>query len=81
MLFDHLPQQRRLDSAQQKEVSTMLELKANKKLVQQHIQSKSGRVVLLKDIHNVMNHAQTDKSKDFEAAIQELKKAPGIVMI
>ena len=80
MLFDHLPQQRRLDSAQREEVSTMLELKANKKLVQQHIASKSGRVVLLKDIHNVINYTQADKSKDFEAAIQELQKAPGKLM-
>ena len=58
----------------------MLELKANKKLVQQHIASKSGRVVLLKDIHNVINHTQADKGKDFEAAIQELQKAPGKLM-
>ena len=77
MLFDHLPQQRRLDSAQREEVSTMLELKANKKLVQHHITSKSGHVIVLKDIHNLMNHQQTDKSKDFDAAIQELQKAPG----
>lgn len=77
MLFDHLPQQRRLDNAQQQEVTMMLELKANKKLVQQHISSKSGHVVLLKDIHNLTNRTQTDRSKDYEAAIQELQKAPG----
>ena len=34
-----------------------------------------GCVVLLKDIHDVINY--TDKSKEFEAAIQELQKAPG----
>ena len=78
-MFDHLPQQRRLDSVQREEVSTMLKLKANKKLVQQHIASKCGRVVILKDIHNVNNH-QNDKSNDLEAAIQELQKAPGKVI-
>ena len=77
MLFDHLPQQRRLNNAQREEVATMLGLKANKKLVQQHIASKSGHVVVLKDIHNLANHTQTNKSKDFEAAIQELHKSPG----
>ena len=55
----------------------MLGLKANKKLVQQHIASKSGHVVVLKDIHNLANHTHTNRSKDFEAAIQELHKAPG----
>ena len=54
----------------------MLQLKANNKLVQQQSVSKSGHVVLLKDIHNVINHIQTDKSKYFEATIQELQKAP-----
>ena len=29
-------------------------------------------VVLLKDIHTCINHTQTDKSKEYEAAIQEL---------
>jgi len=77
VLFDHLPQQRWLDSAQQEEVSTMLGLKTNKKMVQQHISSKNGQIVLLKDIYNIANHPQTDRSKDFEAAIQELQKAPG----
>ena len=52
----------------------MLGLKANKKLVQQHIASKSGHVVVLKDL---ANHTHTNRSKDFEAAIQELHKAPG----
>ena len=44
----------------------MLGLKANKKLVQQHIVSKSGHVVVLKDIHNLANHMQTNRSKEFE---------------
>ena len=59
VLFDHLPQQRRLNNAQREEVATMLGLKANKKLVQQHIASKSGHVVVLKDIHNLANHTHT----------------------
>ena len=41
----------------------MLQLKANKKLVQ-HIASKGGRVVLLlKDVHNVIKNIQTDNRK------------------
>ena len=31
----------------------MLEVKANKKMVQQHIFKQSGKVVILKDLHNV----------------------------
>ena len=57
----------------------VVELKADKKLVQQHMSAKSGNVVILKDIHNLATRAQTatDKSKALEDAIQELKKSPG----
>jgi len=81
VLFDHYPEQRRLDVVLQDEVTTMVvDLKANNKLVQQHISAKSGQVVLLKDIHNLANRAQagTDRNKDLEVAIQELKRAPGL---
>ena len=77
MLLDHLQQQRQLDNIQREEVTTMLGLKANKKLIQQHITSKSGHIVVLNDIHNLVNRTQTNRSKDFEAAIHELQKAPG----
>ena len=57
----------------------MLELNANKKLLQQHIQNKSGRVTLLKDIHNVGSASRKiDRSKEIEQAVLELKKAEGI---
>ena len=57
----------------------VVELKADKKLVQQHMSANSGNVVILKDIHNLATRAQaaTDKSKALEDAIQELKKSPG----
>ena len=50
----------------------MLELKANKKLVQQHIASKSAWPCSTTKRHPHINHTQTDKSKEYEAAIQEL---------
>ena len=72
--FAHLPQQRRLDDESRKEVSDMLALKVNKKLLQRHIMTETGRVVILRDLHNIGAASfQGDRDKDLEAAINELK--------
>jgi len=51
--FAHLPQQRRLDDESKKKVLSMVALKVNKKLLQQHLMAETGQVVILKDIHNI----------------------------
>ena len=74
--FAHLPQQRHLDDESSKE--DMLALKVNKKLLQCHIMTETGRVVLLRDFHNIgATSLQGDRDKDLEAAINEFKKAEG----
>ena len=76
--FAHLPQQRRLDDESRREVSDMLALKVNKKLLQRHLMTETGRVVMLRDLHNIGTASlSTDRDKDLEAAIKELKKAEG----
>ena len=76
--FAHLPQQRRLDDENRKEVSDMLALKVNKKLLQQRIMTDTGQVVILRDLHNIGAASfNTNKDEDLEAAIKELKKAEG----
>ena len=68
--FSHLPQQRRLDDESSKE--DMLALKVNKKLLQCHIMTETGRVVILRDFHNIgATSFQGDRDKDLEAAINE----------
>ena len=52
-LFKHLPQQRRLSVEEKKEAARLLDLKANKKLVQHQMSHKTGKVILLKDLSNV----------------------------
>jgi len=54
-VFMHHPDQRRLDPAQMKHAETLMSVQANSKLVQHHLQSTSGKVVLLKDVANIAN--------------------------
>ena len=51
--FRHLPQQRRLSKEVNDEAVTLLELKANKKMIQQLLCHETGKVILLKDLSNI----------------------------
>ena len=78
--FSHFPQQRRLQGTQREEAKTMLDLKVNKKLLQNHLTKTSGQVVLLKDLHNIATLSKDNKSSGIEKAVEELKKVPGILL-
>ena len=52
-VYDHLPMQRRLNDVEKGQAESMLSVRANAKLVQQHLQNMSGKVVLLKDLANI----------------------------
>uniref|UniRef100_A0A1X7UTD4 Uncharacterized protein n=1 Tax=Amphimedon queenslandica TaxID=400682 RepID=A0A1X7UTD4_AMPQE len=65
----------------QKEAKTMLQSKVNKKLLQQHLTSESGCVVILKDIHNsAVNDSHKTNSNDLVLAVAELQKSQGSVV-
>ena len=52
----------------------MLKMRANKKLIQQHINKGTGKVVTLKDIHNM-----TQKMNGgLEELIKEMKSVSGM---
>jgi len=55
----------------------MLNVKGNKKMIQQHYVRKSGKVVTLKDLHNL---AAKDKKKEVvnvNTLVEEMKKVNG----
>ena len=47
---------------------------ANKKLVQQHIFQSSGKVVLLKDLHNIKARTQKSSGNDLQALVEEMQR-------
>ena len=52
-IYEHLPRQRQLHDFDRKEVQDLLQLKVNKKLLQQHLNEKTGKIITLKYISNV----------------------------
>lgn len=59
-LFQHLPNQRRLSPESKQDVYELLQLKANKKMVQEKVFQTTGKRLTLKDLSNI-----SAKGKDF----------------
>ena len=75
-LFRNLPHNRKLDNEQKENVLQMLEMKANKKIIQSHVMKSTGRILLMKDIHNIKQSGEK-KSNDMstlQSAVNELNK-------
>ena len=72
-----MPKQRRLDSEAKQEAEKLLALRANKKLVQNHLMSLTSKTVTLKDIHNIAGKAVPAFRNDFQELVKEMKKVKG----
>ena len=77
-LFRNLWQQRKLGDEEKENIRQMLDMKANKKIIQSNIMQATGKVVLMKDIHNmkVTNNKQNDLTT-LQKAVNELTKVHG----
>ncbi|XP_057305020.1 uncharacterized protein LOC130641982 [Hydractinia symbiolongicarpus] len=76
--FEHLPQQRRItDVDTSAEITKMLQLKASKKLLQNHVSKVAGKNVLLKNLHNIQAKMAGRSKNDVESLIREMRSVPG----
>jgi len=74
-VYLHLPMQRRLDKAHKMQAETLLSVCGNPKLVQQHMQNVSGKVVLLKDIANISHQLKKQSmSNNLKSVLQQLEE-------
>ena len=56
---------------------SMLAMKANKKLVQNHLMKGTGKVVLLKDLHNIAATLKHSPKNRLTELISQMKMSPG----
>ena len=78
-VFRTLFHRRRLESSYQDNVANMLSVKANNKMIQQKVMTETGKVILLKDIHNMRTKLKSS-NKDMttlQSAIEHLSKCEG----
>ena len=77
-LFRQLPQQRKLTNVEKEIVKQLLQLKANKKMVKDDLQSSTGKVVLLKDLSNLMMKTKSESTRNnLEVAVKQLTEKHG----
>ena len=55
----HMPKQRRLDNDAKQQAAEMMHLKANKKMLQNHLIHETGKLIILKDLHNIHTQVKT----------------------
>ena len=80
-LFSHLPKQRRLDQEDLQHAKTLISVQANSKLIQQHLQNTTGRVVLLKDIANIANKLRKQsKPNNLTEVVKKLQRCRDCVV-
>ena len=75
-----MPRQRKLNNSEKEEAKVMLQMKVNKKLLQQHLSCSSGKVVTLRDLTNVqaeLNASNTGNSLD--ALVMHLRQLEGTI--
>jgi len=58
-MFAHSARERKLDADSVKRAEELLQLQANKKLVQHQLASETGKVILLKDLSNIATELKT----------------------
>jgi zinc finger SWIM domain-containing protein 3 len=72
-LYRHLPQVRKLSKDAQEKAKSLLEMNANKKLVQEAICQDTGNVVLLKDLTNIATATKKKATRnDLDAVVKLL---------
>lgn len=76
--LEHLPQQRALSKDVKAKATKLLEMKANKKLIQRQITEETGKIILLKDLTNISSAMKDGKSRnDLDSTIAMLKDKYG----
>ena len=76
-MFKHLPHQRRLSEDEKQEAAMLLGL-GNRKMIQERLTQKTGKVILLKDLSNVSGEVNRGSSRnDLERVVTTLGETYG----
>jgi len=78
-VFRNLFQQRRLDKDAKENVQSLLSVRANKKMIQTRVMEETGKVVKLKDIHNIKatNKSPNSDMTMLQAGVENFSQSPG----
>lgn len=72
-----MPHERKLTGEVRDKAKSLLEMKANKKLVQQELCQETGNIILLKDLSNLVNRRGRASRNDLDAVVNLLMNKYG----
>ena len=70
----HMP---KLNPEDKQQAAEMLHLKANKKMLQNHLIHLTGKPVILKDLHNLYTQSKPKSKCDFQELVDAMKGVKG----
>ena len=71
--FKFHPRVRKLDPETEKEIASNLQMNASRKLVQQNYKEKTGKTILMKDLHNIATHAKQTSQEGIITSSSEVQ--------
>lgn len=71
------PKQRKLDIGSQEEIANLLSMEPDKKLLREKLMQITGKVILMKDIHNIKTRLLNPKTKAKESRKDAVEKDDG----
>ena len=72
-----MPKQHRLNPEHEQQAAEMLHLKANKKMLQNHLIHLTGKPVILKDLHNLYTQSKPKSKCHFQKLVDAMKGVKG----
>jgi len=76
-----MPNQRRLDPDIKEQAAEMLHMKANRKMLQNHLIHATGKSVILKDLHNLYTRSKPKSKCNFQELVDAMRKVKGTLLL
>ena len=72
--FKFHPRVRKVDPETEKEIASHVQLNASRKLVQQNFREKTGKTILMKDLHNIATLAKQTSQESIATSSSEVQE-------
>lgn len=78
-IFGGLPKQRHLSIEEKQVVNQIVKVNPNMRLLQKDIMEKTGKTILLKDLHNIRQSANATEQNDLQGIFDEIQTRDDVV--
>ena len=77
----HMPNQCHFGPEIKQQAVEMLDIKSNKKMLQNHLIHVTGKPVILKDLHNLYTKSKPKSKCDFQELVDAMRRMKGTLLL